>query len=360
MNDDKKGTDKGEKMKRKITGIFLGVLTSVVMLTGCSVGGKNIRITTGMGDNDLFKINGSKFSVPEAKMYLTTEKNIYETSFGTDIWDKKAGDVTFEEYVKNNLKDRFAQIKTLNLLAKNKKIRLTDDEKQSAARAAERYFKTLNVGDKAYLKVTEKEIVNAYEEYLLANKVYEELVKDVAPEISDVDAKVIKVASIYVKTYQMNDAGERVEYSQEEKDQAKNKINELLKQVQEGADFISLADEKTEGSETEYTFGKGEMLKEFEDAAFALKTDEISGVVETPDGYFIIKCISDYMKDETQKNKENMIQKAKDEAFLAVYEPFVNSVSSEFNDRAWEQIKFSEMDQVTVSNFYQCIEEVMQ
>ena len=80
----------------------------------------------------------------------------------------------------------------------------------------------------------------------------------------------------------------------EEKQKAKQKADELLKQVKGGADFAELAKKestcpsaKSGGDLGE--FGRGQMVKPFEDAAFGLKKDEVSGVVETQFGYHIIK-----------------------------------------------------------------------
>lgn len=350
---DRKGAD---KMKRK-TVYFAALTMSVAVLTaGCSIGGKNIRITTGLSDSDLFKIDGSKFSVSDALMYLTTEKNVYEESFGTDIWDKSIGDTTFENYVKDSVKDRCARIKTLNLLAKEKKLQLSEAEKEKAANASQKYFSALSEEEKTYLGVTDADVTKAYEEYLLANKVYEEIVKDINPEISDADAKVIRVQSIYQKTYMMDNEGNRIEYTQEEKQEAKKNIDGALEQIKNGSDFVEIATKNTDAGQIEYQFGKGEMIEEFEKVAFALKEGEVSDVIETPDGYYIIKCISDYLAEETQKNKEAMVLKAKNEAFRQVYDPFVNELSSEFNDKAWEKIRLADMTNIKVDDFFACIE----
>lgn len=82
----------------------------------------------------------------------------------------------------------------------------------------------------------------------------------------------------------------------DEKQKARAKIEDLLKQARAGADFSKLAQDNSscpsskQGGDLGY-FGKGQMVKPFEDAAFALKPGEISGVVETQFGYHIIKTM---------------------------------------------------------------------
>src|SRR2546423_875384 len=76
---------------------------------------------------------------------------------------------------------------------------------------------------------------------------------------------------------------------------ARAKAEELLRRVRAGEDFATLAGEysqdrgsKSKGGDLGW-FGRGVMIKPFEDAAFALKAGEVSGIVETVFGYHIIK-----------------------------------------------------------------------
>ena len=82
----------------------------------------------------------------------------------------------------------------------------------------------------------------------------------------------------------------------DEKAAAKKKAEAVLAQLKGGADFAKLAAEKSDdpgskgqGGELGF-FRKGQMVKEFEDAAFALKPGERSGVVESKFGFHIIKA----------------------------------------------------------------------
>lgn len=82
-----------------------------------------------------------------------------------------------------------------------------------------------------------------------------------------------------------------------EKKTIRAKAEELVKQAKGGADFAELAKKNSEDSGNASLggelsiFSKGQMAKEFEDAAFAMKAKEISGVVTTQFGYHIIQVL---------------------------------------------------------------------
>ncbi len=81
---------------------------------------------------------------------------------------------------------------------------------------------------------------------------------------------------------------------EDQKAEARKKIDALAKRIKEGEDFSELAKSHSDcpsssnGGDLGF-FKKGQMVKPFEEAAFTMKPGEISPVVETRFGYHLIK-----------------------------------------------------------------------
>jgi len=78
------------------------------------------------------------------------------------------------------------------------------------------------------------------------------------------------------------------------KEEANVQIEELLTKIKGGADFAELARQYSDCPSKQNggnlgKFARGAMAKPFEDAAFKLKKDQISDIVETDFGFHIIK-----------------------------------------------------------------------
>ena len=104
---------------------------------------------------------------------------------------------------------------------------------------------------------------------------------------------------------------------------AQKRAEDILKQIQNGADFATLAQEYSEdpgsasqGGDLDW-FKKGAMVKEFEEAAFSLQKGEVtSQLVKTQYGYHIIKKI-DERSDEEIRASHILIKTRQAEDYLS-------------------------------------------
>lgn len=349
--------DRAAVIMRRRIGVFLILVLVIIgimgMVSSCGDSNSEIVFTTGLSEEEVFKIDGSICTLPEAMVYLTTVQNQYENTYGVDMWEQNFGGATLEDYVKESVLAQLAQIKSMDLLAKNREISLTEEERNLAVQAGKEYYKTLSEKEIEYLKVTEESIADMYSQYALANKAYVELTKDIDTEVSDDEARVITVLHILFKTYSLDESGNKVEFTEEQKAEALSRASQVLERVRNDEDFVSLAEKYNEDETTEYTIARGQMEPGFDETAFGMGTEEISDIVETEYGYHIIKCIDSFNKEKTDENKLKIAEKRKTDAFNESYNEFIASLSSEFNDALWENIVLEKNEEIKTSNFFE-------
>lgn len=342
-------------IRKRIAAVALAAALGLGALAACGRDGSNTKVvfTTGFGKDEIFKIEDVTCKKAEIMVYLTTIQNQYESVYGKEIWDTSLDGVTLEENVKETVLARIARIKTMYLLAREKEVALDEKETEKVSGAAEEYFASLNEREVELMGVSTELIEKMYREYAMADKVYCQIIRDINPEISDDEARTIKVQYLFFGTTMKDGAGNHVSYSEKEKAvvlEEAEKVRELA--VDGKHDFAELASQYSDDTNITVSFGKGEMDSAFEAVAFELETDEVSKVVETDAGYYIIKCLSTFDREETDANKLKIVEQRKKEVFGQEYDAFVDTLVRNLNEELWEKVTLIHDDEVVTSNFF--------
>jgi parvulin-like peptidyl-prolyl isomerase len=122
--------------------------------------------------------------------------------------------------------------------------------------------------------------------------------------------------------------------SAEDKKKARAKAEEILEKAKRGEDFAKLASEfsddagsKTKGGDLGF-FPKGKMAPELDKVAFSLKPGEVSDIIETASGCYLIKV---------EDKKESVLEpydKVKDKIKEKVFADFKKARVDEFVEKA--------------------------
>jgi len=281
-------TYKEDIMKKKI----LLVALMAVLLCGC---GKVSKLSDGKDAVVSFK-KGESISVDSLYDEM---KDRYAISILIDMIDKE---ILFEEY--KDKKDDAKEYANDNIKSLKENYE-TEEELLNAIQSYYgyssinefkdyiilNYYRDLATDDYAKSQVTDKDIEKYYEE----------------ETVGDIEASHILI-TVDVK----DDATD--EEKEEADKKALKKANEVIEKLNNGEKFEDLAKSYSEDDSNKDNggalgkFNKGDMVKEFETAAYDLKVNEYTKEpVKTSYGYHIILKTKEYDKEELKNVKEEII-----------------------------------------------------
>jgi len=206
--------------------------------------------------------------------------------------------------VYRGLLDQMIAYKLLLQQSKTLKVTITESEVDNRIKQIRETFPNEQAFTKALTdqRVTLEQLRNDQREQLLVAKVLDAEVNwkvNVTPkDVDDFYAKNpdrfkepenVHAAHILIRLPPQADVAAKAK--------AKAEAQALLKQIRARADFAKLAREKSQDPESAPNggdlgfFAKGQMVPQFEEAAFKLKPGEVSPVVETQYGFHIIKVL---------------------------------------------------------------------
>lgn len=342
-------------IKKKWMALGLSMMIFAGTLTGCGSDTQFV-FTTGLSGNQVFKIGTTSCTMPELMIYVTTFYNQYAETYGEEMWQYDFGGISLEEHVKEIVLSKMAQIKIMNLMAKEYEIALTNEEEERIETAANCYYEKLSDTLKKQEDITFEVVKNVYREYTLANKVYSSITETADMEISDDEARAVTVQTIYFKNWKLK-SGERVPLEEQELAAIWAKGQEALQQIGSGEKFENVSAAYSEEKQLVQSYARGDVEPEFEEILFSLDEGECSGLIETEDGIYIVKCVSTIDYEATQANKLVLAEKRKKEAFSKAYNEIAAGTHSQFRDKLWESMTLDAAQHKTDANFFEIYEE---
>ncbi len=296
-----------------------------------------MSILSGCGVKEAIGVAGKtekEYGKPETMVILSTERLRYEDVYTEELWNAKIDQngTTFETILLDQVHDFMIELKTMSSMASEQEIELTSREKDLVKEAASKYLEALGTSHAESFGLELENVTNLYEDYWTAEKLVEHLTSTMNLEVSDSEAKVITVAQIEVSDLET--------------------ATEVYTKVSaEHADFNAIAKEYSEADELKNQFTYGTMGKEYETAAYALETEEISGIIEENGKYYILKCVSDYDVEATRLRKEEMIQEMKNEAFHTSYQAYKAEHPLTENTEFWVNLTLTDCPMVNADFF---------
>ena len=286
----------------------------------------------------VFEIGDEGCSAGQAKLYLSNMADSYQSVYGQTIMSRTSEGVSFGQKLKDSALSRLVAVKTMALFAAERGAQLDESDEQRVAQAANAYLGRTSSSIRQAQGITDEDVVASYRELALADKVYQQILEETEPEISDDEARIVTVSQILIKTYRIDQSGSRQPFSEQEKRDAYQKALSVLSRLNQGDDFDQVAATANEGDRITVSFGKDEREEAISEAAFALGTDEISRVVETSDGYLIMKCLQSFDREQTDKRKVQIAKMRKEETFSRMYEDFASQLTRALNEEEWNRI----------------------
>ena len=211
-------------IKNKFTKCTLGVmLAASVLLSGCGKSAetsdnntktvKSVRLETGdiTQNSVVMKIGNTGVKYEEVLNYAYLLKNQYEGSFGKALWSYKIDDDTnIGDKAKKEIVSMITQLKIIGENAAKQGITLDGDEKDQALQDAQKLVNKADKKEKKKYALTVQNVQRMFEDNILANKMFYVATDAADTNVTDDEAKQIKIQYLELITKGTDKNGRKI------------------------------------------------------------------------------------------------------------------------------------------------------
>lgn len=290
-------------------------------------------------------VNDSEITAGVANFYFRYQQSaveeLYASMLGDDMWSlqlTEESDETYEESTKASMIEDLTEMYILEDHMADYNVTVSEEALAAIDKAAAAFVEANEEGIRT--KVSgEKEIVAEVLRLLtISNDMFNAMVADINREVSDDEAAQKKLQYI---SFSKTESHEDHEHELEEDDLAKAKkdAEDFLKEAKSAGSLEAYAAVKELKSypltfDAETTSLNEKVIK----AANSLKENEFSDVIETDSAFYVVQLTSEFDKDATEAEKENIIVERENEKYSEVLEGFKNASEVTVNEEVIAKI----------------------
>lgn len=293
-------------------------------------------------ETTLLSIDGKEIDYREALLLLLAAKEEAEILYGKGIWDYTLDEegTTYAMLRKEQVLEELINTHVACLHAAELGVDVYEEENRDIAEYTSEFIE--NVGRENLLKynLTEALIRQIYKNNTLALKVYESITLSVDTDIADEQARQMKIQYIFKDKYTEGDNGERVLLSEEELTALRTKVQELRDTGMGKDNFASYAELNTDAKDgVTKSIGAGDFPADIEGLVMSLRDGEFSPVLETEEGFYVVKCVLAFDEDATAARKEEMIVERQDAMFATTFNRWKEQAEIIVDEEKWASLQ---------------------
>ena len=334
---------KPEEQKPELTG-FMAANQKIVEKRAAELSGET-AITINNQKISMIPAMFLIYSMEVRGNYYALYQELSETAFWNSV-DEETGK-RISELTKEQMIDTLVQYAVLNDCAEKNGLVLSKEDLSGVTETVSNIKEALTAEETERGGFTEENLYETGCFLKLADKYYDKMTENlpvtkesVASELNKEEYEEYKTSYLYYPTTYYSDDFSLCEETEENKQIARERMEELYLLAKQGDSFDVLAEQEKKTTVNTRTFLVNGLGAEdaYRDAAKLLQNGEISMPVQTEYGIYLIRMEDRECSETYDAKVDELFEQKRSEAFAAAYEVLRSEYQIEVNQEAFQDI----------------------
>ena len=281
----------------------------------------------------------------------------YTATYGTSYWDLEMEDTdpptTVRQEVQNYIMEIAQMYEVFYQEAKKKGYELTEEDIDEAEVNAYTIWQSMSEHQKEVTNLTEESLIEIFKKISLATKYYDEIdagigidedavTKDIHPE----DYKEYAIEMMCLDKMEEDDEGYLVDVPKKKLEKSLKQMKAYEKKLKKGTslqEVLSKKEKRIYVQEQNFIEGDKRLSSLLEAEAIKLKNNQHSEIIETEDGYVIIRMVDNAATESYDEAVAKAIETAESDAFEQAYVKVKESYQVDTKVDIWDQIEIGNL-----------------